>query len=159
MPLRARETPVRTTTTWTLLLSLLISQSKANWMSSSSNSGDMSVFGNSLGRDWLYNSKAISIQLEGCVWGYVSDNEDAGCMEDESEDGTTYWYQMANCRRAQAAFTMYASSSSSSASCSSGNLKEAVRTGGSVGCSLTLQTSLSRSMVSRNLFTISVNTM
>jgi hypothetical protein len=60
------------------------------------------------------------------MWGYVEDNEDSGCMEDSSEDGTTYWYQMANCRRAQAVYTMYASSSSSSASCNSNNFKESV---------------------------------
>lgn len=30
-----------------------------------------------------------------------------GCRQDESEDGTTYWYQMANCRRANVAYTLY----------------------------------------------------
>ena len=32
-------------------------------------------------------------------------------MEDESEDGTTMWYMMANCKRAQVAYSVYASSS------------------------------------------------
>jgi hypothetical protein len=60
------------------------------------------------------------------MWGYVEDNEESGCMEDGSEDGTTYWYQMANCRRAQAVFSLYATDSGSSASCSNGNFKESV---------------------------------
>ena len=87
---------------------------------------DTAVYGNSLSRDWLYNSKVISMELEGCMWGYVEDNEESGCMEDGSEDGTTYWYQMANCRRAQAVFSLYATDSGSSASCSNGNFKESV---------------------------------
>jgi len=89
------------------------------------NENSMSVYGNSLDRDWLYNSNTISLQLEGCMWGYVEDNEDSGCMEDESEDGTSYWYQMANCRRAQAVFSIYASSGGSK--CKDGNFKETVR--------------------------------
>lgn len=92
---------------------------------SSSNNDDTVIYGNSLSREWLEDSSVISLKLEGCMWGYVSDNEDAGCMEDESEDGTTYWYQMANCRRAQAVFSMYGSSGSS-ASCSSSDFKESV---------------------------------
>lgn len=90
-----------------------------------SNSDEAAIYGNSLSRDWLEDSSSISIKLEGCFWGYVSDNEDSGCMEDESEDGTTYWYQMANCRRAQAVFSMYGSSSNS-ASCSNSDFKESV---------------------------------
>lgn len=99
------------------------------WAWGGSNSGSdssttSSVFGNSLGRDWLSDSKGISIKLEGCLWGYVEDNESAYCMEDSSEDGTTYWYQMANCRRAQAVFSVYANPSSSNAACNAGNFKE-----------------------------------
>ena len=60
------------------------------------------------------------------MWGYVEDSEESGCMENGSEDGTTYWYQMANCRRAQAVFSLYSTDSSSSASCSSSNFKESV---------------------------------
>jgi hypothetical protein len=101
------------------------------WAWGGSNSGSdssttSSVFGNSLGRDWLSDSKGISIKLEGCLWGYVEDNESAYCMEDSSEDGTTYWYQMANCRRAQAVFSVYANPSSSNAACNAGNFKESV---------------------------------
>lgn len=89
-----------------------------------SESQQTAIFGNGLNRDWLYNSNAISIRLEGCVWGYASDHDNADCMENGSSDGTTYWYQMANCRRAQAVYRMYASSSGNSASCNSQNFKE-----------------------------------
>jgi hypothetical protein len=109
-----------------ILLSAIAVQASAWGSSSSSDSGyDVSMYGNALERDWLYDSTGTSIQLEGCVWGYVDDNEDSGCMEDSSEDGTTYWYQMANCRRAQAVFSIYASSSSH-ASCNNNNFKETV---------------------------------
>lgn len=83
------------------------------------------LYGDTLNRDWLYNSNSISLQLEGCVWGYASDHDDADCMENGSQDGTTYWYQMANCRRAQAVYRMYATSSGS-ASCTTSNFKESV---------------------------------
>ena len=86
---------------------------------------DKSIFGNSLTRDWMSDSSSISIQLEGCAWGYVADNEEAGCLENGSQDGTTYWYQMANCRRAQAVFSVFGSSSGS-ASCNKNNFKESV---------------------------------
>lgn len=106
------------------LVSLLCWQVSAGWGSDS----DESIYGNSLSRDWLYNSNAISLQLQGCMWGYVDNNEDedSGCMEQSSEDGTTYWYQMANCRRAQAVFALYAANSGNSASCSSSTFKESV---------------------------------
>jgi hypothetical protein len=86
---------------------------------------DKTIFGNSLARDWMSDSTALSIQLDGCAWGYVADNEEAGCMENGSQDGTTYWYQMANCRRAQAVFSVYGTTSSS-ASCNKNNFKESV---------------------------------
>ena len=59
------------------------------------------------------------MNVVGCVWTTSDDNEDLGCMEDSSQDGTTYWYQMAMCRRAQVAYSLYASSSGSS-SCGNG---------------------------------------
>jgi hypothetical protein len=86
---------------------------------------DTTIFGNSLARDWMSESTSVSIQLEGCAWGYVADNEEAECMENGSQDGTTYWYQMANCRRAQAVFSIYGTSSGSS-SCNKNNFKESV---------------------------------
>ena len=105
-------------------LSLLAAQAIA-WGNGGEDDVDVTSFGNSMSRDWLYDSSSLSMKLEGCVWGYVDDNEDSGCMEDSSEDGTTYWYQMANCRRAQAVYSIYGSSSSSSG-CNSGNFKETV---------------------------------
>lgn len=113
-----------------LVLAVMTLQVSA-WGSSSGDDGsvyDASIYGNALDRDWLYSGTGISMKFEGCIWGTVEDNEDSGCMEDSSEDGTTYWYQMANCRRAQAVYSIYAASSSH-ASCNGGNFKETVRVG------------------------------
>ncbi|KAL7545400.1 hypothetical protein ACHAWF_008750 [Thalassiosira exigua] len=93
----------------------------AAWGSSSSGN-DAGVYYPNDTYEWLYNSNNIAMKVEGCVWATTDDNEDVGCMEDESGDGTTYWYQMAMCRRAQVAYSVYATSSGSS-SCSSGNFK------------------------------------
>lgn len=94
----------------------------AAWGSSKSNTDtDTSAFYQNESFDWLYGSKNIAMKVEGCVWATTDDNEDVGCMEDESGDGTTYWYQMAMCRRAQVAYSVYATDGS--ASCSSGNFK------------------------------------
>ena len=101
----------------------------AAWGSSSSTS-DPGLFYANESYDWLYGSKNIAMKVEGCVWSTTDDNEDVGCMEDESGDGTTYWYQMAMCRRAQVAYSVYATDGS--ASCSSGNLK------GTVSCRMFL---------------------
>lgn len=106
------------------LLSLLCLHVSASW-GGNDDETDTSVYGNSLARDWLYNSNAISLVLEGCMWGSVQDVDGAGCMEKNSQDGTTYWYQMANCRRPQAVFSIYASNSGS-ASCNKNNFKESV---------------------------------
>lgn len=91
---------------------------------SNNNQIDYSIYGMSMQRDWLYDSKTISIKNFGCVWGYVdTDNaENMGCMANDSGDGTTSWYQMANCRRAQVAYGMYASSGTTS--CNKKDLKE-----------------------------------
>ena len=90
------------------------------------NQVDYSMYGMSMQRDWMYDSKTISLKFLGCVWGYVdADNgENMGCMPSDSEDGTTSWYQMANCRRAQVAYGMYASSGSTS--CNKRDLQESV---------------------------------
>lgn len=101
------------------LLSMIAVQVQA-WGNSASGELDESVFGNTFGQDWLYDSKSLSFKAEGCVWGYVDDSEEVGCLQDESEDGTTNWYMMANCRRPQVAFSVYASSSGST-SCNSNN--------------------------------------
>jgi hypothetical protein len=91
-----------------LLTTLLFSQVGA-WGSSSSEI-DYSIYGNGFTRDWLYDGSTLSFQVLGCVWGMVEDSEEAGCLEDESEDGTYNWYMMANCRRPQVAYSVYAGS-------------------------------------------------
>lgn len=94
-----------------------------------SSSCDETAYGND--RDWMYDSTALSIKLQGCVWSYVSDNENAACMEDSSEDGTESWYMMANCRRANAAYSFYGTENGNSVGCSSSTHKETlVTTGG-----------------------------
>ena len=75
--------------------------------------------------DWMYSANNIAMKVEGCVWSTTDDNEDMGCMEDDSGDGTTYWYQMAMCRRAQVAYSVYATDSGS-ANCNGGNFKGSV---------------------------------
>jgi hypothetical protein len=100
------------------LLLLLVFTKVYGW-GNSNNNQDSSIFGGS--RDWLYDGSSVSLKLEGCVWTAVRDGEDAGCLEESSEDGTTYWYQMSNCRRANAAFSLYSGNS-----CSSGNFEETV---------------------------------
>ena len=75
--------------------------------------------------EWLYGSSNIAMKVEGCVWATTDDNEDVGCMQDESGDGTTYWYQMAMCRRAQVAYSVYATDSGS-VSCNSNHYKGTV---------------------------------
>ena len=94
--------------------------------SNRNNDVDYSMYGMSMQRDWLTDSRTISIKYLGCVWGYVdADNgENLGCMPNDSGDGTTYWYQMANCRRAQVAYGMYASSGYTS--CNKRDFKESV---------------------------------
>ena len=106
------------------ILSLLAGRASA-WGSSSSETDD-TVYGNTFTRDWLYNSKSISLKVEGCAWGYVDDSDEVGCLEDGSDDGTTNWYMMANCRRPQVVFSVYASSGSST-NCNNGNFVGSVR--------------------------------
>mmetsp|Transcript_5783 Transcript_5783/g.8451 ORF Transcript_5783/g.8451 Transcript_5783/m.8451 type:complete len:349 (+) Transcript_5783:143-1189(+) len=57
---------------------------------------------------WLEHKKSLRLHYIGCRWSYVQDG-DEGCREDESEDGTVYWYQMANCRRANVVYRLYGS--------------------------------------------------
>lgn len=81
---------------------------------------DTSIYGDAQNREWLTDGSTISLKLEGCVWGVTENNEDMGCMEDSSNDGTEYWYQMANCRRAQVVYNLYTGSGC-------GSFKESVR--------------------------------
>lgn len=102
-----------------LLMVQFCGQVQASWGSSNGNSDTQySQYGNFGSRDWLYDGSTLSLQVLGCVWGVVYDSEEAGCLEDESEDGTYNWYMMANCRRPQVAFSVYSTTSGSSG-CSS----------------------------------------
>lgn len=96
-----------------LLITLLLTQVTA-WGSSSSGETDYSLYGNQFTRDWLYDGSTLSFQVLGCVWGMVEDSEEAGCLEDESEDGTYNWYMMANCRRPQVAYSVFTDNGSCS---------------------------------------------
>ena len=106
-----------------LLIALLCSQVSA-WGNNNNNNGDVdySLYGNGFTYDWLNDGSTLSFQVLGCVWGMVEDSEEAGCLEDESEDGTYNWYMMANCRRPQVAYSVYSSSG-----CGSGNFVGSVR--------------------------------
>ena len=95
----------------------------AAWGSSETSNTGMYYPNNSY--DWMYSSSNIAMKVDGCVWATTDDNEDVACMEDESGDGTTYWYQMAMCRRAQVSYSVYATDSGS-ASCGSSNFKGSV---------------------------------
>jgi hypothetical protein len=121
---RRRIAPARLPSTrsylWILAFFSLVMERALAWGGSSNSQTDDTVFGNTFVRDWLYNSKSISLKVEGCAWGYVEDSENAGCLADGSDDGTTNWYMMANCKRPQVVFSVYASSSGST-SCNSGN--------------------------------------
>lgn len=103
----------------------------ADWSGNSDSDVDLSMYGISMSRDWLYSSTSIAIKYEGCVMGYVDDRENMGCMDDESEDGTSSWYMMANCRRAQVAYSVYATDSGTT-SCSTAHFKESLMTKGGV---------------------------
>jgi hypothetical protein len=100
-----------------MLMVQLCGQVQAGWGNGNSNGDtDYSIYGNSGTRDWLYDGSTLSFQVLGCVWGVVYDSEEAGCLEDESEDGTYNWYMMANCRRPQVAYSVYSSGGSSCSS-------------------------------------------
>jgi len=117
--------PAKSATKTNLLVSLFVllvqfcGKVVTGWGNYNSNSDqDYSIYGNYGTRDWLYDGSTLSFEVLGCVWGVVYDSEEAGCLEDESEDGTYNWYMMANCRRPQVAYSVYASDSGSSV-CSS----------------------------------------
>lgn len=96
------------------------------WGGGSSNSdSSLGKFYENDAYEWFHDSSNLAMKVEGCVWATSDDNEDLGCMQDSSNDGVTYWYQMAMCRRAQVAYSVYASNSGSP-SCSSGNFKGTV---------------------------------
>jgi len=93
----------------------------AAWGSSKNyNDGDYKFYSNSL-NEWNQASH-IAMKVEGCSWADTDYSEDVGCRGDDSGDGTQYWYQMANCKRAQVAYSVYASNSGST-SCGGGDYK------------------------------------
>ena len=97
----------------------------AGWGTSTEQKSAGELYYNHKVGEWLYSSSNIAMKVEGCVWATTDDNEDVGCMEDESGDGTSFWYQMAMCRRAQVAYSVYATDSGS-VSCNSGHFKGTV---------------------------------
>lgn len=78
---------------------------------------DMGIFESSRRSVWLYSSTAMAIEYHGCTWAYTDSTDDAGCLEASSEDGTTSWYLMSNCRRTQAVYSVYSVEDSNSLSC------------------------------------------
>ena len=101
-------------------------QAAANWGNNKNSytEGDYRFYQNSM-NEWKGSSQTIAMRVLGCSWARTDYNEDVGCMEDESGDGTQFWYQMANCKRAQVVYSVYASSSGST-SCSSSDYKGTV---------------------------------
>jgi hypothetical protein len=86
------------------------------------NNNDLSLYSNNYYRDWLEDGSTISMKMHGCVESFVTDGENAACMEQGSEDGTTYWYMMSNCKRANVAYSLYSANN-----CNNGNFQETVR--------------------------------
>jgi len=86
------------------------------------NGDDMTIYSNNYHRDWLEDGSTISMKIHGCVESFVNDGENAACMENNSDDGTTYWYMMSNCKRANVVYSLYSANN-----CNSGNFQESVR--------------------------------
>ncbi len=81
----------------------------AAWGNNKDNAGDAVFYSNSV-NEWSQSSH-IAMEVLGCSFADTDYSEDVGCLGDDSGDGTQYWYQMANCKRAQVAYAVYASSS------------------------------------------------
>jgi len=102
-----------------MLLLLILNNIRLNnagwndWSSSSSGYNyDPSLYSQGGYIGWMNSFTSMKMSIHGCVYSQVNDLDDLSCIEKGSEDGTYYWYQMVNCRRAQVAFTIYASDSS-----------------------------------------------
>jgi hypothetical protein len=124
VPRRVANSPFLTTALWYVGVFLASLSTAHAW--GTSGTSEVAAYGNMLDREWLYSSTAMSIKFEGCLWGFAADSDNAGCMESGSSDGTTYWYQMANCRRAQAVFSVFSTDSGSSVGCNKNTFKESV---------------------------------
>lgn len=91
----------------------------AAWGNSNSvSTGESKHYSNNL-NEWK-QSNHIAMKVEGCSWADSDYGEDVGCRAADSGDGTVYWYQMAQCKRAQVAYSVYASSSGTTG-CSNGD--------------------------------------
>lgn len=111
----------RTGGTWALIGSVTAAQltRAAAWGSNNNNNAGESVFYSNNLNEWE-DASHIAMEVVGCSFADTDYSEDVGCRGDESGDGTQYWYQMANCKRAQVAYSVYASSSGTT-SCGSGD--------------------------------------
>ena len=101
---------------------LLMTVSSVEGWGSNNGESDMASYSDAYSRDWLYDGSSIALKIDGCVRSFVQDGEDSGCMEQDSDTGTEFWYQMSNCKRPNVAYSLYSGSS-----CSNSNFKEAVR--------------------------------
>lgn len=110
---------------WALIGSVAATQltQVAAWGKSNYNVGDAAFYSNSV-NEWE-KSNHIAMQVLGCSFADTDYSEDVGCRGDDSGDGTQYWYQMANCKRAQVAYSVYASSSGKT-SCGNGDYRGTV---------------------------------
>ncbi|KAL7497012.1 hypothetical protein ACHAWT_005133 [Skeletonema menzelii] len=95
-----------------------LTQAAAWGNNKSGQAGDDMFYSNSL-NEWS-QSNHIAMEVVGCSFADSDYSEDVGCRGDDSGDGTQYWYQMANCKRAQVAYNVYASSSGKT-SCGTGD--------------------------------------
>ena len=97
---------------WALIGSAVAAQLTrvAAWGNKNSNGGD-NIFYSNERNEWDQSSQHIAMQVLGCSFADSDYSEDVGCLADDSGDGTQYWYQMANCKRAQVAYSVFASSS------------------------------------------------
>jgi len=97
-----------------ILNSIIINNASwSDWSSSSSNyQYDPTLYSHGGYVGWADSYTTMKMSIHGCVYSQVDNLEDLSCMEKSSDDGTYYWYQMVNCRRAQVAYTIYASDSS-----------------------------------------------
>lgn len=111
----------RTGGTWALIGSVTAAQltRAAAWGSNNNNNAGESVYYSNNLNEWD-DASHIAMEVVGCSFADTDYSEDVGCREDESGDGTQFWYQMANCKRAQVAYSVYASSSGTT-SCGSGD--------------------------------------
>lgn len=114
-----------------LLLYRKLGICQGGWGGSSSSNVDESYYSEAGTVGWMNDYSSMKFTIHGCVYAQVNDLDDLYCQEKGSEDGTYYWYQMVNCRRAQVAFSVYASDSGST-SCNNNYYMETFHSMGGV---------------------------